>query len=105
LRALAVTGIKRLGDLPNIPTVAEVLPGYEANSWSGVTAPKGTPSEIVIKLNQEVNAAIADPKFKSRIAELGATTLPGSSADFGKLIVDEIEKWGKVIRIANIKPD
>jgi tripartite-type tricarboxylate transporter receptor subunit TctC len=105
LRALAVTGTKRLGDVPNIPAVAEFLPGYAANSWFGVTAPKATPSEIVIKLNQEVNAAIADPKFTSRIAELGATTLPGSSADFGKLIVDEIEKWGKVIRTGNIKPE
>jgi tripartite-type tricarboxylate transporter receptor subunit TctC len=105
LRALAVTGTKRFGDLPDIPTVAEFLSGYEANSWFGVAAPKGTPSEIVIKLNQEVNTAIADPRFKSRIAQLGATTLPGSPADFGKLIADETEKWGKVIRAANIKPE
>jgi tripartite-type tricarboxylate transporter receptor subunit TctC len=105
LRALAVTGTKRLGDLPDIPAVAEFLPGYEANSWFGVCAPKNTPSEIVLKVNEEINAAIADPKMKSRIAELGATTLPGSSADFAKLIVNEIEKWGKVIRTANIKPE
>jgi len=105
LRALAVTGSKRLGDLPDIPAVAEFLAGYEANSWFGVCAPKNTPDEILGKLNREINAAIADPKFKSRIAELGATTLPGSSADFNKLIVGEIEKWGKVIRTANIKPE
>ena len=105
LRALAVTGSKRSGDLPDIPAVAEFLPGYEASSWFGVCAPKGTPSEIVVKLNQEINAAIGDPKFKSRIAELGATTLPGSPADFGKHIAAEIGKWGKVIRTANIKPD
>ena len=103
--AYAVTGSKRLGDLPDIPAVAEFLPGYEASSWFGVCAPKGTPSEIVVKLNQEINAAIGDPKFKSRIGELGATTLPGSPADFGKHIAAEIGKWGKVIRTANIKPD
>jgi tripartite-type tricarboxylate transporter receptor subunit TctC len=105
LRALAVTGTKRLGDLPEIPTVTEFLPGYEAYSWFGVAAPKSTPSEIVFKLNQEINAAIADPKMKSRITELGATTLPGSPADFGKHIAAETEKWGKVVKAANIKPE
>jgi tripartite-type tricarboxylate transporter receptor subunit TctC len=103
LRALAVT--KRLDNLPDIPVVAEFLPGYEAYSWFGVAAPKGTPSEVVAKLNQEINIALADPTIKSRIADLGATTLPGSPADFGKLITDEIEKWRKVIRTANIKPE
>jgi tripartite-type tricarboxylate transporter receptor subunit TctC len=105
LRALAVTGTKRLDNLPNIPAVAEFLPGYEAYSWFGVAAPRGTANEIVVKLNREINAALADPTIKSRITELGAITLPGSSADFGKLIVDEIEKWRKVIRAANIKPE
>jgi tripartite-type tricarboxylate transporter receptor subunit TctC len=105
LRVLAVTGTKRLDNLPDIPAVAEFLPGYEAYSWFGVAAPKETPSEIVVKLNHEINAGLADPKIKSRIAELGATTLPGSPADFGKRIVDEIEKWRKVIRTANIKPE
>ena len=105
LRALAVTATKRLGDLPDIPTVAEFLPGYEAYSWFGVAGPKNIPTEIVLKLNQEINAALADPKIKSRIAELGASTLPGSPADFGKLIADETEKWGKVVRTANIKPE
>ena len=105
LRALAVTASKRWGDLPDIPTVAEFLPGYEAYSWFGVAAPKNIPTEIVLKLNQEINAAVADLKIKSRIAELGASTLPGSPADFGKLIADETEKWGKVVRTANIKPE
>jgi tripartite-type tricarboxylate transporter receptor subunit TctC len=105
LRALAVTASKRRGDLPDIPTVAEFLPGYEAYSWFGVAAPKNIPTEIVLKLNQEINAALADLKIKSRIAELGASTLPGSPADFGKLIADETEKWGKVVRTANIKPE
>jgi tripartite-type tricarboxylate transporter receptor subunit TctC len=105
LRALAVTGSKRLGDLPDIPAIAEFLPGYEANSWFGVAAPKSTPNEIVLRLNQEINAALVDPKIKSRIGELGATTLSGSPADFGKHIAAEIEKWGKVIRAANIKPE
>ena len=105
LRALAVTASKRCGDLPDIPTVAEFLPGYEAYSWFGVAAPKNIPTEIVLKLNQEINAALADPKIKARLADLGATVLPGSPADFGKLIADETEKWGKVVRTANIKPE
>jgi tripartite-type tricarboxylate transporter receptor subunit TctC len=105
LRALAVTGGKRLGDLPDIPAVAEFLPGYEAYSWFGVAAPKNTPTEIVRKLNQEINAGLVDPKIKSRIAELGAVTLPGSSGDFGKHIAAETEKWGRVVRAANIKPE
>jgi tripartite-type tricarboxylate transporter receptor subunit TctC len=105
LRALAVTGGKRLVDLPDIPAVGEVLSGYEAYSWFGVAAPKSTPAEVVRKLNQEINAALADPKTRSRIAELGASTLPGSPADFGTRIAAEVEKWGKVIRAANIKPE
>jgi len=105
LRALAFTASKRWGDLPDIPTVAEFLPGYEAYSWFGVAAPKGTPPDIIDKLNMEVNAALADPKMKARLADLGGTVLPGSPADFGKLIADETAKWGKVIRAANIKPE
>jgi len=105
LRALAVTTATRSEVLPDIPTVAEFVPGYEASSWYGIGAPKNTPAEIVAKLNTEVNAALADPKMKARLAEWGATALPGSPADFGKLIADETEKWGKVIRAANIKAE
>jgi tripartite-type tricarboxylate transporter receptor subunit TctC len=85
--------------------VAEFVPGYEASFWSGIGAPKNTPAEIVDKLNKEINAGLADPKLKARFAELGATELPGSPADFGKLIADETEKWGKVIRAAGIKAE
>ena len=105
LRALAVTGAARLDALPDIPTVAEFVPGYEASGWYGIGAPKNTPTEIVDKLNNEINAAFADPNMKARLAELGGTALPGSSADFAKLIADETEKWGKVIRSANIKAE
>ena len=80
------------------------MPGYEAPTWYGVGVPKNTPAEIIGKLNQEVNAALADPKVKARLADLGGTPLPGSPAEFGKLIAEETEKWGKVIRAANIKP-
>ena len=104
LRALAVTTATRSDALPDIPTVAEFLPGYEASVWYGVGVPKNTPAEIVDKLNKEINAALADPKMKARLADLGGTPLPGSSADFAKLIAEETEKWGKVIRAANIKP-
>ena len=90
--------------LPDVPTVSEFIPGYEASSVYGVGAPKNTPAEIVNKLNKEINAALADPKIKARFAALGGTVLRGSPADFGKLIADETEKWGKVIRAANIKP-
>jgi tripartite-type tricarboxylate transporter receptor subunit TctC len=105
LRALAVTSATRSDALPGIPTVAEFLPGYEASGWFGIGAPKATPAEIVDQLNKEVNAALDDPKMKARLADLGGTVLPGSPADFGKHIADETEKWGKVIRAANIKPD
>jgi len=91
--------------LPDIPTVAEFLPGYEASSWYGVGAPKATPPEIIDKLNKEINASLADPKNKARLANLGGDALALSPADFGKLIGDETEKWGKVIRTANIKAD
>src|SRR5262245_2480361 len=105
LRALAVTSVMRLELLPNIPTVGDFLPGYEASLWVGIGAPKETPLEIVDKLNGEINAALTDPKIKARFADLGGTPLPGSPADFGKLTTDETEKWGKVIRGANIKPE
>jgi tripartite-type tricarboxylate transporter receptor subunit TctC len=105
LRALAVTAATRSDSLPEIPTANEFVPGYEASAWFGIGAPKNTPTEIVDKLNNEINAAFADPRIKARIAELGATALPGSPADFGQLIAGETEKWGKVIRAANIKPE
>jgi len=91
--------------LPDIPTVGDFVPGYEASSWYGIGAPKNTPAEIVARLNAEINAALADPKMKARFADLGGTVLPGSPADFGKLLADETEKWGKVIRTANIKAE
>ena len=105
LRALAVTTATRSEALPDVPTVSEFVPGYEASGWNGVCAPKNTPTEIINRLNKEINAGLADPKTKARLADLGATTLAGSSADFGKLIADETEKWGKAIRAANIKAD
>ena len=104
LRALAVTTAARSEALPDIPTVAEFVPGYEASAWQGIGAPRSTSAEIIEKLNKEVNAALADPKMKARLAELGNAVLPGSPADFGKLISDETEKWGKVIKFAGIKP-
>jgi len=103
LRALAITAATRTEVLPDLPTVGEFVQGYEASSWYGVGAPKGTPADIIDKLNKEINAGLADPKIKTRLADLGGTVLSGSPADFGKLIVDETEKWAKVIRAANIK--
>jgi tripartite-type tricarboxylate transporter receptor subunit TctC len=104
LRALAVTTATRSPVLPDIPTVAEIVPGYESSFWTGVGAPRNTPADIVEKLNKEINVALADPKMRARLADLGGTPLPGSPAQFGKLIVDETEKWGKVIKFAGIKP-
>jgi tripartite-type tricarboxylate transporter receptor subunit TctC len=105
LRALAVTTATRSEVLPDIPTVGEFVPGYEASTWFGLGAPNGTSAEIIDKLNQETNAALADPKIKGRLAESGGKALAGSPADFAKLIAEEIEKWGKVIRAANIKAE
>jgi len=105
LRALAVTTATRSAALPDLPAMAEFVPGYEASGWNGICAPKNTPIEIIEKLNKVINAGLADPKMKARLVDLGATVLAGSSADFGRLIADETEKWGKVIRTANIKPD
>jgi tripartite-type tricarboxylate transporter receptor subunit TctC len=105
LRALAVTTATRSPALPDIPTVADFVPGYEASFWDGIGAPKNTPAEIVDRLNKEINAALADAKMKARIADLGGTVLAGSPADFGKLIAEETERLGKVVRAANIKPN
>jgi tripartite-type tricarboxylate transporter receptor subunit TctC len=105
VRALAVTTAKQWEIIPDIPSLGDFVPGYEANGWQGIGAPKSTPTEIVDKLNREINAGLADPKIKARFADLGGTVLPLSPSDFGKLIADETEKWGKVIRAAGIKPD
>ena len=105
LRALAVTAATRSDELPDIPTVAEFVPGYEASNWFGVGAPKATSVEIVAKLNKEINAGLADPKIKARLAELAAMVLAGSPADFGKLIAEDTEKWAKVVKSAGIKPE
>ncbi len=103
LRVLAVTSPTRQDALPDLPTVAEFVPGYEAANWSGIGAPKGTPIEIIDVLNKEINAGLADPKLKARLDELGGTALVGGPADFGRIIAEETEKWGKVVRAANIK--
>jgi tripartite-type tricarboxylate transporter receptor subunit TctC len=105
LRALAVTAATRSDALPDIPTVGEFLPGYEASNWFGVCAPNATPAEIVEKLNKEINAGLADPKIKARLADLGGDVLALSPADFGKHIADETEKWAKVIKFTGIKAD
>jgi tripartite-type tricarboxylate transporter receptor subunit TctC len=91
--------------LPELPTVADFVPGYEASQWYGLSAPKNTPAEIVGKLNREINAAIADPGMKARLAAIGGEPLPGSSAEFGRLIAEETEKWAKVVRAAGLKPE
>jgi tripartite-type tricarboxylate transporter receptor subunit TctC len=105
LRALAVTTATRVDVLPDIPTLGEFLPGYEASGWEGVGAPKNTSTEIIEKLNKEINAVVVDPQVKARFAEIGSEPMSMTPAEFGKLIADETEKWGKVIRAANIKPD
>jgi tripartite-type tricarboxylate transporter receptor subunit TctC len=105
LRALAVTTTTRSEALPDVPTVDEFVPGYEASAWFGVGAPKATPAEIVEKLNKEINAGLADPKMKARLADLGGTVLVGSPAEFGTFIADETEKWAKVVKFAGIKPE
>ena len=103
LRALAVTTAARIEALPDVPTLSEFIPDFEASQWVGLVAPKDTPPAIIEKLNTEINAGLADPKLKARFAELGGMVLPGSPDDFAKLIRDETEKWAKVIRAANIK--
>jgi tripartite-type tricarboxylate transporter receptor subunit TctC len=105
LRALAVTTLKRSDALPGVPTVAETVPGFEASSWFGIAAPKGTPADIVALINRETNAGLADATIAARLTDMGGMALTGSPADFGKLITDETEKWGKVIRDAGIKAE
>jgi tripartite-type tricarboxylate transporter receptor subunit TctC len=105
LRPLAVTTAVRVEILPEVPTLGEFLPGYEASDWYGICAPRGTPVEIIDKLNAEINAGLADPKLKARLADQGAIMLAGSPADFGKLIAEETEKWGKVVRAAHMKAE
>ena len=105
LRALALTTAARLETLPDIPTVAEFVPGYEASAVHGIGAPKNTPTEIVDRLNKEINAALADPKMGGRLTHLSFTVLPRSPADFGKLIAEETEKWGKVVKFSGARPD
>jgi len=103
LRPLGVTTLKRSDVLPNIPSISEFVPGYETSSWFGIAAPAGAPADIIETLNRETNAGLADPAIKARLADMGCMVLTGSAADFGKLIVDETAKWGKVIRDAGIK--
>jgi tripartite-type tricarboxylate transporter receptor subunit TctC len=105
LRALAVTSASRSTALPDIPTVGEFVPGYEANTWFGIGAPKNTPAEIIAKLNSEVNVGLTDPKLKAQLTSLGSSAFVSSPSDFGKLIADETQKWGDVIRVTNIKPE
>ena len=105
LRALAVTAAIRSDALPDVQSLADFVPGYEASGWNGIGAPKSTPVEIIDRLNREINAALADPVLKARFADLGGTVLPGSPSDFGRQIADETAKWGRVIRAANIKAE
>ena len=105
LRPLGVTGSKRMDVLPDVPAIVEVLPNYEATSWAGIGAPGKTPAEIIDKLNRETNAALADPALKAKLAEFGAVVMTGSPADFANFIAAEIDKWGKVIKFADIKPE
>jgi tripartite-type tricarboxylate transporter receptor subunit TctC len=105
LRALAVTTAVRSEALPDVPVVADFVPGYEASTWFGAGVPKGTPPEIIEKLNKEMNAALADPKIKARLADMGGMLLPGSPADFGKMLAEETEKWAKVVKFSGAKPE
>jgi tripartite-type tricarboxylate transporter receptor subunit TctC len=105
LRALGVTAPKRADAIPDIPTIGEIVPGYEAVVWYGIVAPRATPSPIVDSLNRALNSALADTRLRTRLAELGGAAMPTTPAEFGKLLADETEKWGKVIRAANIKPE
>jgi tripartite-type tricarboxylate transporter receptor subunit TctC len=103
LRPLAVTTANRSEVLPELPTMGDFVPGYEASAWFGVGAPRNTPAEIVDKLNREINAGLADPKMKARLADLGGTVLAGSPADFSKLIAEETEKWARVVKLSGAK--
>jgi tripartite-type tricarboxylate transporter receptor subunit TctC len=105
LRALAVTTTVRSDALPDVPTVADLVPGFEASAWFGIGAPRSTPAETVALLNREINAGIADPKIKARLVDLGGMPIPGSPADFGRLLAEETEKWSKVVKFAGIKAE
>ena len=105
LRPLAVTAANRVEVLPEVPTIGEFLPGYETRAWYGVGVPRNTPARIVELLNKEINAGLVDPAIKAKFSDLGGTVLPGSPSDFGEIIASETEKWGKVVRFANIKAD
>jgi tripartite-type tricarboxylate transporter receptor subunit TctC len=105
LRALAVTTTTRSEILPNTATIADFVPGYDASAWGGIGAPRDTPPEIIDRLNKEINAGLADPKVKARLADLGATVLPGSAVEFGKFLAEDTQKWGNVIKFSNVKPD
>ena len=105
LRALAVTTAARSDQMPNVPAIGEFVPGYEASQWYGISAPKGTPAEVIERLNRETNAVLAEPKMQARLAELGASVVAGSPADFGKLVADETAKWAKVVKLSGVKPD
>jgi tripartite-type tricarboxylate transporter receptor subunit TctC len=105
LRALGVSATTRMRVLPDVPPIADFVPGYEVTGWLGYGAPKGTPAEIIERLNKEVNAALAEPAINAKLLELGSTPRPGSAADFGKLVSDDIDKWGKVVRFAGLKAD
>src|ERR1700761_4763956 len=104
LRPLAVASPSRLAILPDVPTVAETVPGFDASGWHGLTAPKGTPAEIIEAINKDANADLADAAFKAKIGDLGGIPMPMSVAEFGKFIADDIQKWAKVIKFADIKP-
>ena len=103
--SLATTGVRRWDGLPDVPTVGDFLPGYEGTGWLGVGAPKSTPAGIIDRLNGEISAGLTDPKIITRIAELGGTVLGGSPAAFGKIISDDVEKWGKAVKFAGLKPE
>jgi tripartite-type tricarboxylate transporter receptor subunit TctC len=103
LRALAVTTATRSEALPDVPVLADFVPGYEASAWFGIGVPKGTPRAVIDKLNREVNLALADPKFKAKLVELGGTLTPGTPEDFGKTIAEETDKWAKVVNAAGVK--
>ncbi len=105
LRALAVTTATRAAALPDVPTLAEFVPGYESSNWYGIGAPRNTPAEIIDKLNREINAALADPRMTARFADLGGTVLPGPPADFGKLVAEETAKWAKVVKFSGVRPE
>jgi tripartite-type tricarboxylate transporter receptor subunit TctC len=100
-----VTTATRASALPDLPTLADFVPGYEASAWYGIAAPRNTPVERIALLNEQINVGLADPRLKARFAELGSTVIPGSPADFGSLVADETAKWAKVIRTSNIKPE